>query len=65
MSANHSLSYLWWKVTRRQWPTPVLLAIQEAKVRRIAVRSQPRQIVRENLSQKNHHKKGLVKWFKV
>jgi hypothetical protein len=35
---------------------PVILAIQEAEIRKIAVRSQPRQIVQENLSQKTHHK---------
>jgi hypothetical protein len=31
---------------------PVILATQEAKIRRIAVRSQPRKIVRETLSRK-------------
>jgi hypothetical protein len=37
-----------------------------AEIRRIVVQSQPRQIVHETLSQKkNHHKKGLVEWFKV
>jgi hypothetical protein len=30
----------------------VILATQEAEIRRITVRSQPRQIVRETLSQK-------------
>jgi hypothetical protein len=35
----------------RQWLTPVILATQEAEFRRIAVWSQPRQIV-ETLSQK-------------
>jgi hypothetical protein len=45
---------------------PVILATQEAEIRRIAVQSQPRQIVRETLSQKKtHHKKGLVEWLKV
>jgi hypothetical protein len=37
---------------RRQWLTPVILATQEAEIRRISVRSQPRQIVCESLSQK-------------
>jgi hypothetical protein len=37
---------------------PAKLATQEAEIRRIAVQSQPRQIVRETLSQKYHHKKG-------
>jgi hypothetical protein len=53
---------------RRQWLTPVILATQEAEIRRISVRSQPRQIVCESLSQKKKktlHKKGLVDWFKV
>jgi hypothetical protein len=37
---------------------PVILATQEAKIRRITVLSQPRQIVHETLSQKKiHHKK--------
>jgi hypothetical protein len=31
---------------------PVILATQEAEIRRIAVRSQPRQIVHKTLSQK-------------
>jgi hypothetical protein len=44
---------------------PVMLA-QEAEIRRIEVRSQPRQIAGETLSQKKtHHKKGLVEWLKV
>jgi hypothetical protein len=33
--------------------------------RRVAIQSQPRQIVFETLSQKVHHKKGLVEWLKV
>jgi hypothetical protein len=32
------------------WLTPVILATQEAEIRRIMVRSQPRQIVHETLS---------------
>jgi hypothetical protein len=32
--------------------TPVILATQKAEIRRITVRSQPRQIVHETLSQK-------------
>jgi hypothetical protein len=39
------------------WLTPVILATQEAEIRRIAVRSQPGQIVRETLSQKTLHQK--------
>jgi hypothetical protein len=33
-----------------RWLTPVILATQEAEIRRIAVRSQPMQIVHETLS---------------
>jgi hypothetical protein len=36
--------------SRHQWLIPVILATQEVKTRKIVVRSQPRQIVRENLS---------------
>jgi hypothetical protein len=35
---------------------PIILATQEAEIRRIMVRSQPRQIVCETLSQKTLHK---------
>jgi hypothetical protein len=37
---------------------PVIIATQEAEIRRIAVQSQPGQIVLQTLSQKPHHKKG-------
>jgi hypothetical protein len=38
---------------------PVILATQEAEIRRISVQSQPGQRVRKTLSQKkNHHKKA-------
>jgi hypothetical protein len=36
---------------------PVILATQEAEIRIIVVRSQPRQIVQETLSQKNPSQK--------
>jgi hypothetical protein len=39
-----------------QWLTPVILAIQEAEIRRIEIQSQPGQIVRETLSQKTLQK---------
>jgi hypothetical protein len=42
------------------WFTPVILATQEAKIRRIVVQSQPRQIVRALSQKKTLHKKGLV-----
>jgi hypothetical protein len=34
------------------WLTPVIVATQEAEIRKIMVRSQPRQIVSKTLSQK-------------
>jgi hypothetical protein len=40
----------------RRWLTPVILAIQEAEIRRVTVRSQPGQIIRETLAQKPLHK---------
>jgi hypothetical protein len=39
---------------------PVILATQEAEIRRMMVQSQPRQIVCNTLSQKNLSQKGLV-----
>jgi hypothetical protein len=40
-----------------RWLTPVILATQEAAIRRIMVQSQPRQIVHETLYQKNPSQK--------
>jgi hypothetical protein len=40
-----------------QWLTPVILATQEAEIRRTAVRSQPRQIVLNTLFEKPFTKK--------
>jgi hypothetical protein len=40
-----------------QWLMPVILAIQETEIKRIAVRSQTWQIVHETLSQKNPSQK--------
>jgi hypothetical protein len=37
--------------------TPIILATQEAEIRRIMVQNQPRQIVHETLSQKNPSQK--------
>jgi hypothetical protein len=46
----------WLNLARHQWLTPVILAIQEAEIRRIVVRSHLGQIVHETLSQKTCHK---------
>jgi hypothetical protein len=41
-----------------QWLMPVILATQEAKIRRIMIQSQPRKIVLETyLEKKNLHQK--------
>jgi hypothetical protein len=42
------------------WLRPVIPATQEAEIRRIAVQSQPGQIVREILSWKKNHKKNKL-----
>jgi hypothetical protein len=47
------------------WLTPVILATQEAEIRRTVVQSRCGQIVRETLSKKNLNKKGLLEWLKV
>jgi hypothetical protein len=44
---------------------PVILATHKAEVKRITDRGQPRQIVRETLSQKNLTQKGQVEWLMV
>jgi hypothetical protein len=40
-----------------QWLRTVILATQEAEIRKMAVQSQSRQIGCETLSKKTHHKK--------
>jgi hypothetical protein len=47
------------------WLRPIILAILEVKIRRIEVRSQPRQIVHETLSANYQSQKGLAEWLKV
>jgi hypothetical protein len=44
---------------------PVILATQEAELRKIPVQSQSKQIVQKILSQKNPSQKRLVEWLKV
>jgi hypothetical protein len=44
---------------------PAILATQEAEIRRIAVQSQPGQILHETYLKKTHHKKGLMEWLKM
>jgi hypothetical protein len=44
---------------------PIILATQEAEIRRIVVQGQPQRIVRETLSQKNPSPKRLVEFLKV
>jgi hypothetical protein len=39
------------------WLTPVILAAQEAEIRRIIIQSKQ--------FEKTHHRKGLVEWLKV
>jgi hypothetical protein len=48
-------------LAKHRWLTPIILATQEAEIRRILVPSQSWQTV----SEKTHHKKGLVEWLKV
>jgi hypothetical protein len=44
---------------------PVILATQEAEIRRMVIQSQPRQIVLKELFVKPFIKIGLVEWLKV
>jgi hypothetical protein len=42
---------------------PIILATQEAEIRRIKVQNQPEQIVCKTPSQKIHYKTRLVEWL--
>jgi hypothetical protein len=44
---------------------PVILATQEAELRKIEVRREPRQIVPRPYLKKSLHKRGLLEWIKV
>jgi hypothetical protein len=57
--------YLKQQTKKRWWPTPMIPATQAAEIRRIAVWSQPGQIVPETLSQKYLTQKVLVEWLKM
>jgi hypothetical protein len=51
--------------TRRSWFMSLILATQEAGMRRIEIQGQSRQIVHQTLSQKHtQHKTGLAEWLK-
>jgi hypothetical protein len=51
---NYCMLIIFLKEARHQWLTPVILATQEAEIRRIAVQSQSRQIVlKDPISKKN------------
>jgi hypothetical protein len=68
MKSSLSLLVPFFKIlARHQWLMPVILATQEAEIRRIIVRSQPRQIfTRPYLKKKTPITKiVLVEWLKV
>jgi hypothetical protein len=48
------------KETGHCWLMPIIVTTQEEKIRKITVRSQPRETVLETLSQKTHHHKEVV-----
>jgi hypothetical protein len=54
------------KIQARQWwLTPVILATQEAEIRRTVVQSHPGQTVPQDYFKKALPIKGLVEWLKV
>jgi hypothetical protein len=63
LRSSASQEYIW---AECQWLTPIILATQEAEIRRITFRSQPGQIVCETLFRKTLSQRiGLVEWLKV
>jgi hypothetical protein len=54
-------------LARRWWLTPVILATQEAEIRRIAIRSQPWALnsLWDPSLKKIHHKEKKMEWLKV
>jgi hypothetical protein len=52
-------------LARLQWPTSVILATQEAEIRRITVRSHLRKIVGKTLLKKTVHKSRAGRVLKV
>jgi hypothetical protein len=54
-----------WFVAGHWWLTPVILAPQEAQIRRITVQTQLGQTVPETHLEKLFIKIGLVEWLKV
>jgi hypothetical protein len=62
--SSYALFILKKLLARHQWLTPIILvATQEAEIRRIVVRSQPGEIVRETLSQKKKKKITEKGWW--
>jgi hypothetical protein len=68
---GNEVQQTWFKMpnlARHWWLKPVILATQEAEIRKIVVRNQPGQIACEIVSQKNSshtHKKVLMERLKV
>jgi hypothetical protein len=51
-------------LARHQSLTPVILATQEAEIRRIMVQSQLGKKFKRPYLEKTQHKKGLMEWLK-